>query len=61
MSKTIKRTLIAFALLLPIAALPVWGKWIWPQIFSDQVCVLQAPDGTITKAQGVACSGGTGL
>nr|WP_290224023.1 hypothetical protein [Trichocoleus desertorum] len=61
MSKTAKRTLIAFALLLPIATLPTWGKWIWPQVFSGQVCILQGPDGTTTKAQGVACSGGTSL
>jgi hypothetical protein len=60
MTKTIKRTLIAFVLLLPIATLPAWGKLIWPQVFSDQVCILQSPDGTITKAHGVTC-GGTGI
>jgi hypothetical protein len=57
MSKPIKQALIAFVLLLPIATLPTWGKWIWPQWFPEKVCVIPAPDGTITTAQDIACSG----
>ncbi|MBW4490753.1 MAG: hypothetical protein KME12_23515 [Trichocoleus desertorum ATA4-8-CV12] len=57
MTKAMKRTLIAFVLLLPIATLPTWGKWIWPQWFPEQVCILPAPDGTVSKAQGAACTG----
>jgi hypothetical protein len=57
MTKAYKRTLIALALLTPIATFPLWAKVVWPQWFPDQVCILQAPNGDIIQGRDAECTG----
>lgn len=53
----VKRVAIAFVALVPIITFPMWAQYFWPQMFATERCVLQAPNGDVVKAYGVACRG----
>ncbi|MEP0872888.1 hypothetical protein NDA01_24020 [Trichocoleus desertorum AS-A10] len=51
----VKRVAIALGVLIPIITFPMWAQYLWPQMFSTEVCVGQEPNGTIVQARGIAC------
>ncbi|MEP0868836.1 hypothetical protein NDA01_03370 [Trichocoleus desertorum AS-A10] len=51
---------IILAVFTLIATFPMWAQYLWPQMFAEERCVLQAPNGDLVKSYGAACRG-TGL
>ncbi|MEP0873524.1 hypothetical protein NDA01_27570 [Trichocoleus desertorum AS-A10] len=48
---------ITFAILAGIATFSMWAQYFWPEMFAEERCVLQAPNGDVVKSSGVACRG----